>query len=259
MTDQQAELDAALERVFGAAREHLAAVQAADGRTDDNDVWRAYIALNNASYEYDELLLDAYGEVTPWDVEAIDPDEPDRTFEVGPLEMGEEEDDPHEYVVSVRQRRDYRVPSVSALLRAAEVARAAIPVDEDEAAEPVESVGEAVLELLQSGDGSLSSLDVPQLEPVDGLVTVTEVPTALDRETLPEGDATAPFQLGTDDRVVGQLDDPFSSLLDDDFDDDFDDDDFDDEDFEADLDDSPAKDDARDEADADASQREPSR
>src|SRR5215468_9327889 len=71
MTDRHAELDAALERVIAAAREHLAAVKAANGRADDDEVWRAYVELNNASNSYDELLLDEFGEVTPWDVEAI--------------------------------------------------------------------------------------------------------------------------------------------------------------------------------------------
>ena len=80
MTDQHAELDAALERVIDAARAHLAAVRAAEGRIDDDDVWQAYVALNNASYAYDEQLLDAFGEVTPWDVESIDPDEADERF-----------------------------------------------------------------------------------------------------------------------------------------------------------------------------------
>src|SRR6266511_3079401 len=102
MTDRHAELDAALDRVMAAAREHLAAVKAADGRTDDDEVWRAYVELNNASFEYDELLLDAFGEVTPWDVEAIDPDEADRAFGVG---VDEEPTDPYPRVVSVRQRR----------------------------------------------------------------------------------------------------------------------------------------------------------
>ena len=43
MTDQHAELDAALERVIAAARAHLAAVKAAEGRVDDDDVWQAYV------------------------------------------------------------------------------------------------------------------------------------------------------------------------------------------------------------------------
>src|SRR5690242_16826608 len=153
MTDRHAELDAALERVISAARDHLVAVKAAEGRTDDDQVWRAYVELNNASFDYDELLLDAFGEVTPWDVDAIDPDEADKQFGVGA--DGADADDPHPRVVSVRQRRDYRVPSVAALLRLAESARRAAPHTDEEATEPVESVGEALLELMQAGDGSL--------------------------------------------------------------------------------------------------------
>src|SRR4051812_48349908 len=165
MTDQNAELDAALDEVVAAARAHLEAVKAAEGRIDDDAVWQAYVTLNNASFAYDEKLLDAYGEVTPWDVESIDPDEADQRFglNAGGLDGGEPVD-AYPQVISVRQRRDYRVPSVSALVRAAEAARAAA-VPEDEDPDPVESVGEAVLELLQAGDGSLASLDVPEMEP----------------------------------------------------------------------------------------------
>lgn len=222
MTDRHAELDAALERVIGAARDHLTAVKAADGRVDDNEVWRAYVTLNNASYEYDELLLDVFGEVTPWDVEAIDPDDAERQFELGGSTEAGGADDPHPYVVSVRQRRDYRVPSVSALLRAAEAARQSAPgAEEDEEHDPVESVGEAVLELLQSGDGSLGSLDVPQLEPLDGLVAVTEVTVALDLEEYDENDGVGPFRLGSEDRVVGRLDEhPYVEAEEDEYDDD---------------------------------------
>src|SRR5687767_8224807 len=172
MTDRHAELDAALERVVTAARDHLTAVKAADGRADDDEVWRAYVELNNASFEYDELLLDAFGEVTPWDVEAIDPDEADKQFGVGLGGVdGTEAPDPYPQVVSIRQRRDYRVPSVVALLRLAEAARRASAEDDDPAT-PVESVGEAVLELMQAGDGSLGALDIPELESLDGVVVV---------------------------------------------------------------------------------------
>ncbi|MGC1215777.1 MAG: hypothetical protein WA890_31530, partial [Micromonospora sp.] len=195
MTDQHGELDAALERVIDAARAHLAAVRAAQGRIDDDDVWQAYVALNNASYEYDEQLLDVFGEVTPWDVQAIDPNEADERF--GGVE-GVEATDPHPRVISVRQRRDYRVPSVAALIRAAEAARREGTPEEEEPA-PVEGVGEAVLELLQSGDGSLSALDVPELEPLDGVVMVSEVGTPVDLESFDDDDPVGPFQPAADD------------------------------------------------------------
>ena len=177
MTDQYADLDAALERVIEAARAHLTAVKAAQGRIDDDDVWQAYVNLNNASFGYDEKLLDAYGEVTPWDVESIDPDEADQRFGLGVDGFDPASStDPYPQVLSVRQRRDYRVPSVSALLRVAEAARrSSVPEDEDPGA--VESVGEAILELLQAGDGSLASLDVPEISYViaHGQMAPTEV------------------------------------------------------------------------------------
>jgi hypothetical protein len=210
--DQYAQLDSALEKVVAAARSHLAAVKSAQGRIDDDDVWRAYVELNNASYEYDELLLDAFGEVTPWDVDAIDPDEADREFGVGVDDDSQEAGDPHPHVVSVRQRRDYRVPSVAALVHAAESARAGAGHAEDEEPEPVESVSEAILELLQSGDGSLAALDVPELEPLDGVVVVAEVASALDLDAYEETDGAGPFELEEDDRLVGRLDEhPYSA------------------------------------------------
>lgn len=216
MTEQHGELDAALERVIDAARRHLAAVRAADGRIDDDDVWQAYVALNNASCAYDEQLLDAFGEVTPWDVEAIDPDEVGRRL--GVAVEGVEPTDPHPRIISVRQRRDYRVPSVSALIRVAEAARRESTPEEDEPA-PVEGVGEAVLELLQSGDGSLSALDVPELEPLDGVVMVSEVGTPIDLEAFDDDDAAGPFQPAADDRLVGRLDEhPYLELDDSDHD-----------------------------------------
>ncbi len=204
MTDRHdAELDAALERVLDAAREHLAAVRAAEGRPDDDRVWRAYVELNNASFAYDELMLDAYGEVTPWDVESIDPDEADREFGIA---AADDTEDPFPHVVSIRQRRDYRVPSVSALLRLAESARRAAPHAENEPVQPVESVGEAVLELMQLGDGSLGALDIPELEPLNGLVVVAQVGTELDPEEHDDPEAVDAFRLGRDDKVLDRLD-----------------------------------------------------
>jgi hypothetical protein len=210
MTDQNAELDAALEAVVDAAKAHLAAVKAAAGRIDDDDVWQAYVNLNNASFAYDEKLLDAFGEVTPWDVESIDPDEADQRFGLGAEGFdATESTDPYPQVISVRQRRDYRVPSVSALLRVADAARRnSVPEDEDSGA--VESVGEAVLELLQAGDGSLSSLDVPELEPLDGLLTVSEIAEPLDLEAYEDSDGDGPFAPKEGDLLVGRLDEhPF--------------------------------------------------
>nr|MDT0657526.1 hypothetical protein [Micromonospora sp. DSM 115978] len=212
MTDQHAELDAALEAVFAAARDHLSAVKAADGRIDDDQVWQSYVALNNSTYAYDERLLDAFGEVTPWDVESIDPDEAEQRFGVGSGGLlGAAAADPYPRVLSVRQRRDYQVPSVAALVRVAEAARRA-GMPEDEESVPVDGVGEAVLELLQAGDGSLGALDIPELEPLDGVVMVSEVSEPLDVEAYDDTDSVGPFQPAEGERLVGRLDEhPFAS------------------------------------------------
>jgi hypothetical protein len=215
MTDQHAQLDAAVDKVVAALRAHLDAVKAADGRVDDDGVWKAYVELNNASYAYDDLLLDAYGEVTPWEVDLIDPELADE--KVGEFSELAAATDPHSHIVSVRQRRDYRVPSVAALIKAAESARRAGMNGDEGADEPVESVGEAVLELLQSGDGSLAALDVPELEPLDGLVAVAEVEVALDLAAYDDVDGSGPFELASPDRLVGRLDEqPFADLDEDD-------------------------------------------
>jgi hypothetical protein len=206
MTDRYAELDAALDRVAAAAREHLSAVKVAQG-ADDDAVWHAYVALNNASFSYDELLNDVFGEVTPWDLEQISPEEAEHRLNI--VTSAEDDlptDDPHPAVVSVRQRRDYRVPSVSRLLMAAELARG--PQESD--TPPVASVGEAIMELLQAGDGSMSMLDLPELDPLDGVLVVAEVGAGYDPQAHPEEDAAGPFQLGADDRQLARLDErPF--------------------------------------------------
>ena len=146
-------------------------------------------------------------------MESIDPDEADERFGARP--RASRRSDPHPRVISVRQRRDYRVPSVAALLRVAEAARREGTPEDDEPA-PVEGVGEAVLELLQSGDGSLGALDVPELEPLDGVVMVSEVGTPVDLESFDDDDAVGPFQPAADDRLVGRLDEhPFLDLDDD--------------------------------------------
>lgn len=173
MTDQDAvALDDALARVVEAARRHLAAVQAAAGALDDPEVWDSYVALNNASHAYDALMRATYGESTPWETEPVTGgvSAPGASAPVtdAPDEPAE---DPHPAVVSVRQRRDYRVPSVSRLLAAAELARRRRRGDPDRAPE---SVGHAVLELVRDGDGLLGGIDGPELEPLGGVVTVTE-------------------------------------------------------------------------------------
>jgi hypothetical protein len=204
-----AALEAALEELIEAARTHLAAVRSA-GDQDDDGVWSAFVALNNASVHYDDLLSESYDEVTPWDVEYIDPEgeatgdpaeaEPISQSGVGSLAgrngSGAGAPPPAGPVpasgivtIAVRQRRDYQVPDPQALLRAGLDARRAAwtGVDDRQAAEPVTSVGEAVAEIVQAGGGGLDALDVPELVAGDGVLLVDQVDTAL---TLGEDEET---------------------------------------------------------------------
>ncbi|QSB12723.1 hypothetical protein JQS43_13560 [Natronosporangium hydrolyticum] len=204
MSDDPAALDEALEQVIRAAREHLAAIRAADGALDDERVWHSYVALNNMSYAYDQLLLDEYGEVTPWDTEAIETGgvvQP-LTHPGRPLGDGRA-DDPYPVVVSVRQRRDYRVPSVAALLATARQAAARMAMGDG--ATPPETVGEAVLELIRDADTSLAGLDGPELETAGGVVGVFELPTPVSASDG-AGQLAELFRVEADARLVARLD-----------------------------------------------------
>jgi hypothetical protein len=96
---------------------------------------------------------------------------------------------------------------VAALLGAAREAAQRLAVEAGEQAKPPATVADAVLALVRDGDGSLAGLDVPELEPMAGVVTVVEVEAPL----APQPGATdtvAPFQLGADDLAAGRYDEP---------------------------------------------------
>jgi hypothetical protein len=211
MSDHAA-LDTALEQVIDAARRHLAAVKAADGRVDDDEVWQSYVSLNNLSFEYDELLMDTFGEVTPWDVDPIDPEDADEQYGVGLGGVdGAEPPDQQPVTVSVRQRRDYLVPSVAALLRVAEAARQAQPggvPGGPGAEEELRDAGDAVTELLATGDGSLGSLDIPELEPLAGVTVLCETTAPIDADRLADAELErlpSPFTITESDTSVRMI------------------------------------------------------
>ena len=211
MSDHAA-LDTALEQVIDAARRHLAAVKAADGRVDDDEVWQSYVSLNNLSFEYDELLMDTFGEVTPWDVDPIDPEDADEQYGVGLGGVdGAEPPDQQPVTVSVRQLRDYLVPSVAALLRVAEAARQAQPggvPGGPGAEEELRDAGDAVTELLATGDGSLGSLDIPELEPLAGVTVLCETTAPIDADRLADAELErlpSPFTITESDTSVRMI------------------------------------------------------
>ena len=198
------ELDAALARAFEAARAHLSAVR---GGADDEVVEAAYRVFNNASAAYDELLFETYDEVTPWQVDTLDD-----------TDFSESELSGDGMTIAVRQRRDYLVPDVEALLTAGTAARKAQGLTGEHEVEGIESdhevtdVGEAVYELLQNAGGSLSGLDVPELEARNGVLMVNAVAVPLEFADDPgPGEADLPFVCVPDSRMLLRIDEEMIS------------------------------------------------
>jgi len=192
-------LDEALDRVFAAAQAHLAVVRS--GAAEDA-VERTYRELNEASAAYDELMFDTYDEVTPWQADhLVDDDALDRELTGDGM------------TIAVRQRRDYLVPDVAALLTAGTQARreqgalADVDVDGLDPHTPVEDVGAAVYELFQKAGGSLTGLDVPELEARNGVLMVNAVAVPLDFTDDPgTGEADLPFVVVPDHAMLLRID-----------------------------------------------------
>ncbi|MDQ1674891.1 MAG: hypothetical protein QOC93_35 [Actinomycetota bacterium] len=198
------ELDAALARAFEAARAHLTAVR---GGADDEVVEAAYRVFNNASAAYDELLFETYDEVTPWQVDTLDD-----------TDFAESELSGDGMTIAVRQRRDYLVPDVSALIAAGTAARRAQGLTGNHEVEGIETdhevteVGEAVYELLQAAGGSMSGLDVPELELRNGVLMVNSVALPLEFSDDPgPGEADLPFVCVPDSRMLLRIDEEMIS------------------------------------------------
>jgi hypothetical protein len=198
------ELDAALARAFEAARAHLTAVR---GGADDEVVEAAYRVFNNASAAYDELLFETYDEVTPWQVDTLDD-----------TDFAESELSGDGMTIAVRQRRDYLVPDVSALIAAGTAARRAQGLTGNHEVEGIETdhevteVGEAVYELLQAAGGSMSGLDVPELEARNGVLMVNSVALPLEFSDDPgPGEADLPFVCVPDSRMLLRIDEEMIS------------------------------------------------
>ncbi|MFI6939801.1 hypothetical protein ACIBI4_11045 [Streptomyces sp. NPDC050418] len=102
-----AEVRAAAEAVKTALDRHLAAVEGRSGE-DDPDVYEAFNELAAAAEAYDELLYDAYDEVTPFEIPGTEDELPPYA---GPAEPS---------ALSVLIRRDYAVVEPQRLLAQAQ-------------------------------------------------------------------------------------------------------------------------------------------
>jgi hypothetical protein len=201
-----ADIDAALDAVIVAARAHRALLRSGE-RASEQAVSRAYVALNNATVRYDDLLSEAYDEVTPWDVEFMETDDEGPDAAPATPRLGDTESGPT--TICVRQRRDYHVPDVAALIRLGSEMRHQnwSAHDADYARIPVTNLGDAVYELVLSGDGSLAALDAyPQLVPGNGVLLINEVERPLVFSDTTQGEEDEPFRLTPTDALLYRLD-----------------------------------------------------
>jgi len=202
-----AEIDSALDAVIVAARAHLALLRAGD-RATEQQVARAYVALNNATVRYDDLLSEAYDEVTPWDVEYLEPEEGD-AGEVEAPPPGAAEAVAGPTTICVRQRRDFQVPDIAALIKLGTEQRRSnwSAHDPQYAASPVSTLGDAVYELVLAGDGSLAALDAyPELVPGNGVLLVNAIEQPLTFGDPVQIEEDEPFRLRPGDTLLYRLD-----------------------------------------------------
>ena len=195
MTDQHAELDAALERVITPPARHLAAVKAADGPGRRRRRSGARTSSSTTPPTTTTSCCSTRSARSPRGTSR-------RSTRTRPTSGSASAADGAPRPTT-RTRRSSRCASAAttgcrACPRCCGWPRrpAAGHAGGRRAGEPVETVGEAVLELLQAGDGSLGALDMPELEPLDGVVVVAEVGAPLDLEAYEDDDGAGPFPLG---------------------------------------------------------------
>ncbi|HEU4676835.1 MAG TPA: hypothetical protein VFS29_12645 [Motilibacteraceae bacterium] len=189
MSPDAAAVRAAAEALIAAVTEHLSACERRSGEADPA-VQRAYDAVRQAAEHYDDVLFDAYEEVTPFE------------FAAAPVsEVVEGNGVPTR--VGVYVRRDYTVRDVEELIAAGERA-ASGTADEDEETEDTEvvSAGQAVYALIDTFglDGLDEVAEDSGLEPVGGTVWVLS--EAADDDTIYDG----PFDDVDEDRLLLRLD-----------------------------------------------------
>ena len=189
MSPDAAAVRAAAEALIAAVTDHLAACERRSGEADPA-VQQAYDAVRQAAEHYDDVLFDAYEEVTPFE------------FAQAPVsEVVEGTGVPQR--VGVYVRRDYAVRDVEELLEAGQRAVAGT-ADEDEEPEEGEvvSAGQAVYALIDTYgvDGLDEVAEDSGLEPVGGTVWVLS--EAADDDSIYDG----PFDDVDEDRLLLRLD-----------------------------------------------------
>ncbi|HEU4543832.1 MAG TPA: hypothetical protein VFR23_22045 [Jiangellaceae bacterium] len=182
-----------LDDLIAALMSHFHAVR---NRRDeaDPDVQAAYTRLRAAAEQYDDMLFELTGEVTPWEFPAGPPSD---------IEYEDRAAAPD--AVTVMVRRDYGIADPAGLLLAGREAYADLyPDDPDEAAAAdVSHPGRALYQLLQAYgvDGLDSRAEAAGLAPRGGTVWVQAL-SAEDAETL----TAEPFEVADEGMLIYRLD-----------------------------------------------------
>jgi|GEM_PF-693903 hypothetical protein len=127
-------------------------------------------------------------------------------------DVGEAGDrDERDLLLCVRQRRDYVIGDVAAVLAAARTARAGVDTWQDEpGAIDITGLGEAIYALIEAGDGTLAALDdVDEIEPANGVVLVNQTLTPVPLAEL-DSDPELAFSLSPTDKLLYRLDEVMS-------------------------------------------------
>ncbi len=133
---------------------------------------------------------------------------PSRRASLLPADSADTRDD-GELLVCVRQRRDYVINDVDAVVVAARTARAGITQADQDAAD-VTGLGEAIYALVEAGDGTLAALDdVDEIEPANGVLLVNQTGTPVPLAEL-DSDPELAFSLSPADKLLYRLDEVMS-------------------------------------------------
>lgn len=145
--DGPAAVRAAADRLSVAVAAHLAAVENKEGEQDPA-VQAAYAELKAAAAAYDNVLFDAHGEVTPFDIADDDEEEEEEAGEDGEVEVRRIEGPPR---FSVLARWDYTIFDPGRLVQAASEA----------VEQPIDDLGVAMAALIDAkGHSEVANLQV---------------------------------------------------------------------------------------------------
>jgi hypothetical protein len=174
---------AAAEVLAESIRRHAAVMVDADAPV--RDALGAIEALRTSARRYEEVIFGTSG----WGPVFADLDEDD--FD----EDDDEQEHDHAHgapaaggappmTVTVRARYDYQIADPDSLIQAGQLARLRSWDGDPHGAEPVSGVGEAIYELFHSAGATFPALDVPELEPGSGFMTVHHTAAPLEPDDI---------------------------------------------------------------------------